>query len=141
MKITRRGFLKAAGGTGLAVATGTLRWPHRVAAGSSTTLRLLGHSAFNEARDKAIAKIGNDFAAQHNSTFAGDFIDQPEVAAKLTAEEQAKSGTTSSTCRTTCRRFTRTTSCRWMMWSATSPSSSGISTRWPKTPGMWTGTG
>jgi len=92
MKITRRGFLKAAGGTGLAVATGTLRWPHRVAAGSSTTLRLLGHSAFNEDSDKAIAKIGNDFAAQHNSAFAGDFIDQPEVAAKLTAEEQAQSG-------------------------------------------------
>src|SRR2546427_9097752 len=92
MKITRRGFLKAAGGTGLAVATGTLRWPHRVAAGPSTTLRLLGHSAFNEDSDKAIAKIGNDFAAQHTATFAGDFIDQPEVAAKLTAEEQARSG-------------------------------------------------
>src|SRR5947209_3815127 len=92
MKITRRGFLKAAGGAGLAVAAGTLRWPHRVAAGPSTTLRLLGHSAFNEDSDKAIAKIGNDFAAQHSAAFAGDFIDQPEVAAKLTAEEQARSG-------------------------------------------------
>ena len=92
MKITRRGFLKAAGGAGLAVAAGTLRWPHRVAAGPSTTLRLLGHSAFNEDSDKAIAKIGNDFAGQHSAAFAGDFIDQPEVAAKLTAEEQARSG-------------------------------------------------
>src|SRR5438132_12208279 len=92
MKITRRGFLKAAGGTGLAVATGTLRWPRRVAAGSSTTLLLLCRSAFNEDSDKAIAKIGNDFAAQHSAAFAGDFIDQPEVAAKLTAEEQARSG-------------------------------------------------
>src|SRR5436309_14276121 len=91
MKITRRGFLKAAGGTGLAVATGTLRWPHRVAAGSSTTLRLLRHSAFNEDSDKAIAKTGNDFAAQHNSTFAGDFIGQPECAAKPTDEEQSTS--------------------------------------------------
>src|SRR5438132_11126977 len=92
MKITRRGFLKAAGGTGLAVAAGTLRWPHRVAAGPSTTLRLLGRSAFNEDSDKAIAKIGNDFAAQHRAAFAGDFIDQLAVAAQLTAAQPARTG-------------------------------------------------
>jgi multiple sugar transport system substrate-binding protein len=92
MKISRRKFIKVAGGVGLAVAAGSIRWPQHVTAGSPTTLRVLGHSAFNEDSDKAIITIGNDFARQHNATFAGDFIDQPEVAAKLTAEEQAKAG-------------------------------------------------
>src|SRR5712692_9088673 len=92
MKISRRKFIKVAGGVGLAVAAGSIRWPQHVTAGSPTTLRVLGHSAFNEDSDKAIITIGNDLARQHNATFAGDFIDQPEVAAKLTAEEQAKAG-------------------------------------------------
>src|SRR5205807_158124 len=43
-------------------------------------------------RDQAPAKIGEAFAAQHDAAFAGEFIDQPEVAAKLTAEEQAQAG-------------------------------------------------
>jgi multiple sugar transport system substrate-binding protein len=92
MRITRREFVKVAGGAGLAVASGGLRWSHPALAAPSTTLRLLAHSAFNEDSDKAIAKLGNDFAAQNSIAFSADFIDQPEVAAKLTAEEQAKSG-------------------------------------------------
>jgi multiple sugar transport system substrate-binding protein len=91
MRLTRRAFIHVAGATGVAMAGGALRLP-RADAGASVTIRLLAHSSYNEDSDKAIAKIGTDFAAKHNAAFSGDFIDQPEVAAKLTAEEQAQSG-------------------------------------------------
>jgi len=91
MRVTRRTFLTQVGGAGLAVASGALRLPPASAAGAAT-LRLVGHSSYNEDSDKAVTKIGDAFAAKHNATFAGEFIDQPEVAAKLTAEEQAQSG-------------------------------------------------
>jgi ABC-type glycerol-3-phosphate transport system substrate-binding protein len=91
MRVTRRDLLTTAGTAGLAVAGGLLRVPPALA-GAAVTLRLVAHSSYNEDSDKAIAKIGNEFAAKHNAAFAGEFIDQPEVAAKLTAEEQAQSG-------------------------------------------------
>jgi multiple sugar transport system substrate-binding protein len=90
MRVTRRDFLTTIGGAGLAVTGGMLRFPP--AADAAVTLRLLAHSSYNEDSDKAITKIGTAFAAKHNAAFAGEFIDQPEVAAKLTAEEQAQSG-------------------------------------------------
>jgi multiple sugar transport system substrate-binding protein len=89
MRITRRGFIKTAGAAGAAVAAGGLRLP--TAAGAAS-LKLLAHSSYNEDSDKAIEKLGKDFAAKNGAEFAGDFIDQPEIAAKLTAEEQAKAG-------------------------------------------------
>jgi multiple sugar transport system substrate-binding protein len=90
MNVTRREFLTTVGGAGLAVSGGMLRFAP--AADAAVTLRLVAHSSYNEDSDKAIAKIGTAFAQKHNATFAGEFIDQPEVAAKLTAEEQAQSG-------------------------------------------------
>jgi multiple sugar transport system substrate-binding protein len=89
MSITRRDFVKVAGVAGVAAASGVLR-PSRAPA--APTLRLLSHSSYNEDSDKAIEKLGKDFAAKHGAAFSGDFIDQPEVAAKLTAEEQARAG-------------------------------------------------
>src|SRR5579863_2638918 len=91
MRLTRRHLLSTAGAAGLAATGGWLRIPPAAAA-ASATIRLVAHSSYNEDSDKAIAKIGDAFAAKHNATFAGEFIDQPEVAAKLTAEEQAQSG-------------------------------------------------
>src|SRR5207247_8535327 len=91
MRMTRRRLLAAAGGMGVAAASGALDVRKAVAAGSAT-ITLLAHTSYNEDSDKAIAKLGADFAAKNNATFSGDFIDQPEVAAKLTAEEQAQSG-------------------------------------------------
>jgi ABC-type glycerol-3-phosphate transport system substrate-binding protein len=90
MKVTRREFVTVVGGAGLAVAGGMLKFPRPASA--AATLRLVAHSSYNEDSDKAITKIGTEFAAKHNATFVGEFIDQPEVAAKLTAEEQAQSG-------------------------------------------------
>src|SRR5437588_319993 len=91
MRMTRRKFITAAGGAGVAATTGLLRLPGAATA-APATIRLLSHSSYNENSDKAVAKIGEAFAAQHNAAFAGEFIDQPEVAAKLTAEEQAQAG-------------------------------------------------
>ena len=91
MRMTRRKFITAAGGAGVAATTGLLRLPGAATA-APATIRLLSHSSYNEDSDKAVAKIGEAFAAKHNAAFAGEFIDQPEVAAKLTAEEQAQAG-------------------------------------------------
>ena len=91
MRMTRRKFITAAGGAGVAATTGLLRLPGAATA-APATIRLLSHSSYNENSDKAVAKIGEAFAAKHNAAFAGEFIDQPEVAAKLTAEEQAQAG-------------------------------------------------
>ncbi len=90
MGMTRRAFVTVVGGAGLAAAAGLGR--PRPAAGAGATLRLLAHSSYNEDSDKAIARLGAEFAAAHSATFSADFIDQPEVAAKLTAEEQAQAG-------------------------------------------------
>ena len=89
MEITRRAFVGTVGAAGLAAATGILG-ARPVAA--APALRLLAHSSYNEDSDKAIAKLGQDFVSTRGATFQADFIDQPEVAAKLTAEEQAGSG-------------------------------------------------
>lgn len=89
MTITRRGFMKVAGAAGAAAATGALRLPR---AEGAAALKLLAHSSYNEDSDKAIDKLGKEFAAKNNAEFSGDFIDQPEIAAKLTAEEQAQAG-------------------------------------------------
>jgi multiple sugar transport system substrate-binding protein len=91
MRLTRRAFIKVTGGASLAMASGAFGPPGALA-GPSVTIRLLAHSSYNEDSDKAITKLGTDFVAKHNAAFSGDFIDQPEVAAKLTAEEQAQSG-------------------------------------------------
>ena len=91
MRLTRRAFIEVTGGAGLAMVAGAFRLPVAVA-GYPTTIRLLAHSSYNEDSDKAIVKIGESFAGAHGAAFSGDFIDQPEVAAKLTAEEQAQSG-------------------------------------------------
>src|SRR5205807_2502389 len=91
MRMTRRKFITAAGGDGVAATTGLLRLPGAATA-APATIRLLSDSSYNENSDKAVAKIGEAFAAQHNAAFAGEFIDQPEVAAKLNAEEQAQAG-------------------------------------------------
>ncbi len=89
MSMTRRDFVKVAGIGGMAAASGILR-PRRSAA--APTVRLLSHSSYNEDSDHAIERLGKEFAAKHGASFSADFIDQPEVAAKLTAEEQAQSG-------------------------------------------------
>src|SRR2546429_2058735 len=81
MRMTRRKFITAAGGAGVAATTGLLRLPGAATA-APATIRLLSHSSYNEDSDKAVAKIGEAFAAKHNAAFAGEFIDQPEVAAK-----------------------------------------------------------
>jgi multiple sugar transport system substrate-binding protein len=91
MRLTRRHFLSTAGAAGLAATGGWLRIPPAAAA-AGATIRLVAHSSYNEDSDKAIAKIGAAFAAKHNATFTGEFIDQPQVAAKITAEEQARAG-------------------------------------------------
>src|SRR2546422_10579071 len=91
MRLTRRAFIEVTGGAGRAMVAGAFRLPIAVA-GYPTTIRLLAHSSYNEDSDKAIVKIGESFAGAHGAAFSGDFIDQPEVAAKLTAEEQAQSG-------------------------------------------------
>ena len=89
MAITRRDFMRVAGAAGLAAATDLRGRPRAEAAAS---LKLLAHSSYNEDSDKAIDKLGKEFAAKNGAEFSGDFIDQPEVAAKLTAEEQAQAG-------------------------------------------------
>ncbi len=89
MKITRRDFVRGAGIVGVAAASGVLRPPRVLAA---PKIQLLSHSSYNEDSDKAIEKLGKDFASKHGAEFSADFIDQPEVAAKLTAEEQARAG-------------------------------------------------
>src|SRR5439155_27098998 len=89
MAITRRDFIRVAGAASLAAATDLRGRPRAEAAAS---LKLLAHSSYNEDSDKAIDKLGKEFAAKNGAEFSGDFIDQPEVAAKLTAEEQAQAG-------------------------------------------------
>ncbi len=91
MNVTRRQFVRATCGAGLALTGGLFRIP-RAAGSPSVTIRLLAHSSYNEDSDKAIAQVGTAFASKHAATFAAEFIDQPQVAAKLTAEEQAQAG-------------------------------------------------
>jgi len=91
MGMTRRKFLAATAGAGAGLVAGALATSGGRAAASGT-IRLLAHSSYNEDSDKAIQKIGAAFAAKHAATFVGEFIDQPQVAAKLTAEEQAQAG-------------------------------------------------
>ncbi|HZS33173.1 MAG TPA: hypothetical protein VFC42_07325, partial [Methylomirabilota bacterium] len=86
--MTRREFARAAGAAGALAAVGGRG--RRAAA--APTIRLLAHSSYNEDSDKAIEKLGKEFAAKNGAEFVGDFIDQPEIAAKLTAEEQARAG-------------------------------------------------
>ncbi len=89
MNISRRQFVQGAGIAAGLAAAGTVPL-HR--AGAAATLRLLSHTSYNEDSDKAVDKLGKEFAAKHAADFRADFIDQPEVAAKLTAEEQARNG-------------------------------------------------
>ncbi len=88
MNMTRREFARVAGTAGVVAAVGG----QGRRAGAAPTIRLLAHSSYNEDSDKAIEKLGKEFAAQNGAEFVGDFIDQPEIAAKLTAEEQARAG-------------------------------------------------
>src|SRR5256886_7660955 len=63
MRMTRRKFITAAGGAGVAATTGLLRLPGAATA-APATIRLLSHSSYNEDSDKAVAKIGEAFAAR-----------------------------------------------------------------------------
>src|SRR5205807_1772992 len=69
MRMTRRKFITAAGGAGVAATTGLLRLPGAATA-APATIRLLSHSSYNENSDKAVAKIGEAFAAQRNAELA-----------------------------------------------------------------------
>jgi multiple sugar transport system substrate-binding protein len=89
MGMSRREFVRIAGAAGAAAAAGGLDPRPASAAG---TIKLLAHSSYNEDSDKAIDKLGKEFAGKNGAEFSGDFIDQPEIAAKLTAEEQAQAG-------------------------------------------------
>ncbi len=73
-------------------AAGGLWRPLASLAATPATIRLLAHSSYNPNSDRAIGTLGDVFAAKNGVTFAADFVDQPEEAPKLTAEELAGAG-------------------------------------------------